>query len=536
MVELQFLSEDPGSQAVCSAYWAVDPDGSYRHSVAELTSHFELTQAELYRILSAACSATVKGTECPICGRPAVVKNRTALTGLLKRPPTTCVECLRQARQVEFESAQDLEARRRSIVAATYSVVEGAAIDLAFRSARVVIGLAALLRTDTIDRGIIGSLEEREDTLMRGAPTASSDLISELHHEGLIRVHPSSPPSAFVWTEEEEPTRFYIARARYYLVGSGDLEGRLKLALSEIEDLLIGLKECDWESLLELWLEASSAECEEYLLFHLNDRGLSFSPGVKTRQVIREGLRYLSLGQMFALIWRSAAQADNNWHRNNISGKQAANSAITYLEAQVSRVLSEDKIVEPYRLDSRIGLAAFSKILFVEAMGMRDVVGEHPLLQVDRTAKPLNWKAIKADAFENLIFLLMQQAEGYSNVAWLMHTNAPDHGRDISAVRTRHDPLSGVIRERLIVQCKHYSDGSVTDTEIGNGLISIEHWDSPPIDVFVVVTCGKYTANAVSYVESHNNRGRRPRIEIWNDAHLEVLLAGYPGLRDAFNL
>lgn len=539
IIELRFHSDESSEQKLCQAYWASDENGRFATPVAEVANGFGLSQGDVYRLVRHACTAVLVHSVCPSCESPTVVENRTHLARLLARdhPSTKCVACVQRERQLAEHQVVRSEERKRSLIEEIYVVRDAAAPDLATCSARTLVGLAALLRTDCLADGVFDALSEREGDLARGTPRASTELMSESVEAGLVRAHPSSPTTAFLWEGESElPERFYTARARYYLVGSGDLDARVRDLGRALDTYLPGLRNSEWATLTELWLETAGAECEAYLLFHLSDRGLSFSPGQKTSKVIRDGLKYLTLGQMFNLIWRSAAQADSYWHRNKISGKQAANSAITYLEAQIARVLSEDREIEPYRLDSRIGLASFSSALFYDAMGMRDALNEHPLLQVDRTARPLSWTNIGPGAFENLIFLLVQQADGYTNVAWLMHTNAPDHGRDISAYRSRTDPLSGLIRERVIFQCKHYTSGSVNDKEIADGLVSIEHWDDPTIDVFIVVTSGKFTADGVAFVERHNNRGKRPRVEMWNDGHLDVLLARQSGLREAFSL
>jgi hypothetical protein len=117
-----------------------------------------------------------------------------------------------------------------------------------------------------------------------------------------------------------------------------------------------------------------------------------------------------------------------------------------------------------------------------------------------------------------------------------MKTNAPDHGRDIGATRLRDDPLSGHSQERIVVQCKHWLAQSVGDNDISKEITSVSHWENPPVDVLIIATSGRFTANAVSWVERQNSRGVRPRIEMWNDAKLEKLLAARSHLILSFEL
>src|SRR5438309_5303815 len=66
----------------------------------------------------------------------------------------------------------------------------------------------------------------------------------------------------------------------------------------------------------------------------------------------------------------------------------------------------------------------------------------------------LKWGTLTDEDFERLVFSLIGTAPGYENPEWLMHTNAPDRGRDLSVYRTVSDPLSGSIRSRIVIQCR----------------------------------------------------------------------------------
>jgi hypothetical protein len=134
------------------------------------------------------------------------------------------------------------------------------------------------------------------------------------------------------------------------------------------------------------------------------------------------------------------------------------------------------------------------------------------------------------------MFSLVSGAEGYADVDWLMKTNAPDHGRDIGATRLRVDSLSGYSQERLVIQCKHWLSRSIRDDDVSKEVVSVDHWTDPPVDVLVIATTGRFTADAVSWVERHNGKGVRPRVEMWNDARLEGLLADRPHLILSFGL
>ena len=58
--------------------------------------------------------------------------------------------------------------------------------------------------------------------------------------------------------------------------------------------------------------------------------------------------------------------------------------------------------------------------------------------------------------------LLISNEAGYENPEWLMQTRAPDRGRDLSVTRTTTDALSGTLRHRVVIQCKHWQTKSVS--------------------------------------------------------------------------
>jgi hypothetical protein len=153
-----------------------------------------------------------------------------------------------------------------------------------------------------------------------------------------------------------------------------------------------------------------------------------------------------------------------------------------------------------------------------------------------RVSTALNWSALDDAGFERLIFSILGDASGYQNPEWLMHTNAPDRGRDLSVTRVRDDSLSGVARDRMIIQCRHWLSRSVTDVDISNALVRISHWEPPAVDVVVMATSGRFTADAVKWAERHNHEGKRPRVELWPESHLERLLAQRPQIAASFGL
>lgn len=151
-------------------------------------------------------------------------------------------------------------------------------------------------------------------------------------------------------------------------------------------------------------------------------------------------------------------------------------------------------------------------------------------------ATALSWSCLDDEAFERLIFALISNAPSYENPEWLMQTRAPDRGRDLSVTRVMKDPLSGTRWQRIVIQCKHWTSRSVNLPEVVATSGQMALWTSPKVDVLIIATSGRFTADAVTWIEQHNGAGAAPHIEMWPDSHLELLLAERPAIIAEFGL
>jgi len=181
----------------------------------------------------------------------------------------------------------------------------------------------------------------------------------------------------------------------------------------------------------------------------------------------------------------------------------------------------------------RQGLYGAHEPLPSEAEDLSSLVAAKPKGSV--TTK-LNWSAIDAEAFERLIFSLISAEDNYDNPEWLMKTNAPDRGRDLSATRIIKDTLSGTTRSRVVIQCRHRPDASISVSDIATLKEQMALWGDPRVDALVIATTGRFTADAVATIERQNASDTALRIEMWPESHLERVLASRPSLIAEFGL
>jgi Restriction endonuclease len=147
----------------------------------------------------------------------------------------------------------------------------------------------------------------------------------------------------------------------------------------------------------------------------------------------------------------------------------------------------------------------------------------------------LEWSALDDERFERLIFNLISDAAGYENPQWLTRTRAPDRGRDLSVDRISSDSLGGTRRARVMIQCKHWASRSVGPSDAADAMVKAQLWTALPFDVVVIATTGRFSSDAVAWIENHNLTNRL-QVEMWPESHLEMLLVTRPAIVEEFGL
>lgn len=153
-----------------------------------------------------------------------------------------------------------------------------------------------------------------------------------------------------------------------------------------------------------------------------------------------------------------------------------------------------------------------------------------------RATAALPWDRLDDDGFERLLYDLLRDIPEHHNVQWLMQTRAPDRGRDLSLDRVLQDSTGSVRTERVIVQAKHWLRRSVRPTDVSGTLAGIKLWQPPVVRCLIIATSGRFSVDAVDWIERHNNTGDAPLVEMWPESRLETLLAQKPYLAAAHGL
>jgi hypothetical protein len=168
-------------------------------------------------------------------------------------------------------------------------------------------------------------------------------------------------------------------------------------------------------------------------------------------------------------------------------------------------------------------------------VGVDDLAEVVALRPAGKVPTKLDLSGLRDEAFERLVFMLLTTTPGYENASWLMETRAADRGRDLQVEQVTTDPLTGTRRLRVIVQCKAWRK-SLSPTECQAAIAPIPLWEPPKVDLLILTTTGRFTEQAVQWIENHNHAGKDPRLAMWPNSHLELLLAGRGDLVEQFNL
>jgi restriction endonuclease len=237
--------------------------------------------------------------------------------------------------------------------------------------------------------------------------------------------------------------------------------------------------------------------------------------------------RWAELASLFSRIERLTGDL--------VPGKAGWNDMRRHLSFQQPCDISDIATMDwlSVRLEVQTSLYGDREPLPVAVDDLADLVRARPSGPVSTR---LDWAKINDEDFEALIFELVRRTEGYENVNWLMKTNAADRGRDIEAYRVVRDPLAGVRRYRIIIQCRHWQRRSVGRSDLIDCAESVRLWEPALIDELIIATTGRFSQDAVELAEKRNRERAIPAILPWPNSHLEALLSRKPSLAAQFRL
>lgn len=231
------------------------------------------------------------------------------------------------------------------------------------------------------------TLEPYGDSETPLAPSSYDlQVIFQLMRLGLIHISDASSLNAFNVNSENEVS-YYFNKIRWKITPT---------TLNIIGALEHAIESGEWPSrwhaeAADAMQRLALAECLEYLSFCADSRGMQAPQGEKTRLMFLSLMREFSVGQLYGLIWRSAANAADYYVRSGVSKNQAANSIITRIQGLADRGKAENWEVKPFSRErscprSQLNYVLYDAFLKVGERGFRDCIAniELPSVNLER--------------------------------------------------------------------------------------------------------------------------------------------------------
>ncbi|MFG2898212.1 hypothetical protein ACGFZH_14165 [Streptomyces zaomyceticus] len=372
---------------------------------------------QIYAVAAAGVRAVVAGRLCPRCGGPLSLTSRAALQQVSDGHDPACADCnesltaavrvivdpARKAKReaararVEERNAVDSAHTRwkqlqRDVTAEEYAAVFPSDGEVPAAGVREMVGALALLRyapsTSPItaagswpdplhpDRGKIGSL------------------LGTLIRADLLRIHASSPATAFVWQPAtfEEALReaegdldaigaprlsgsFYPLAAHYY-APHGTSAGK---AVEELDAHLIaalapaGMNEGRQEDLLTVARELIAEEALRYFTNRLDDLNLPAVPANHAARLTEAAYgvaEHRPLGEIYNLVWRATRAAAEAAQKNPRAPRAHMSTyAVNRFETDAQRATADaDWELKPFNAITGQGPAAMTRALFYNVL------------------------------------------------------------------------------------------------------------------------------------------------------------------------
>ena len=340
------------------AYWqleSVDETGIARWTWSTRDISTEGLGA-IQHVAAAGVRALVPGAVCQGCGDQLAVRTRSDFGVVLAGGAATCVDCdpkyiegaekvratfgsdryketvaAAAAARVSREAEQRWNAQRRQVVTEHYEVSFTPDEEIPKGRVEQAVALLTILRqgpTTDANPGLILPVSEWQRRLTATADV--STLVNDLNGAGLIRIHPYTKVSTFLFepatfadalsaadgnldelTPPRLANRYYPARACFYI----PFGTSMGTAVQRMDDHLVHrlelaeLDETDRLQLLALLADTIADEAVHYFDYQIADKSLPPVPEQhrpRLREAARKAADYMSLGRLYCQAWRAA--------------------------------------------------------------------------------------------------------------------------------------------------------------------------------------------------------------------------------------
>lgn len=284
------------------------------------------------------------------------------------------------ARAIQHEEAsarrlleQNLEAERRAAIEEKYpaNTEDDGGYSLEHASIPARIGALAIIHTAGTDGGLIHPVRY-DDASIAPSSDLARDLLVAAWHSDLLIIHPTSPPDAFVWKEQELTTLgdgIYTDRVRFAAPGEGPLARRLAGYTGYLRDFvsLDSMWSTQRRELHQLARTLVAEETIRYFRHTLADHGFP-DPAEHHLEALRShaqrGADHFSLGQLYRMAWSSGRDASSAYERiRGLNREKAATHAVNKFAQWIQRAIDEpDDLGDHFREAFDVPLTAATDV------------------------------------------------------------------------------------------------------------------------------------------------------------------------------
>ncbi|MEH6800687.1 MAG: hypothetical protein V7681_15445 [Halopseudomonas sabulinigri] len=330
-VRLEFLTTNPDQIALATRYWAMNKEGAFLEKVKDLIPSQEKVLPSLVRLLvQQYCIAYDQNHICTSCGFELLVTKRTEPKKKFRVSKCPCTKCVESEELVELEKkiAERVRLRRRlrkhnqkiKLIKITYD-------DIPDDACFILKALDTLIspRLDS------GTFDMRDVELM--APYEPMLYLRYLYGAGIILDDPVDASCA-AYRIKDENLMINLIRAQFCLPPDRD-GGKGKGSFKKITDRVF----TNAQALQELWFEYASSDVVRYLLDQSKLCALALSQEIisKVQRATKVGLVFLSVSQLWFLIWVAVKNAAKLACGAHYSGAKAAAKIPGDFRAQIEK-------------------------------------------------------------------------------------------------------------------------------------------------------------------------------------------------------
>ncbi|WP_432087034.1 hypothetical protein [Streptomyces sp. bgisy095] len=385
---------------------------------------------QIYAVAAAGVRAVVAGRPCPQCGGPLSLTSRAAFQQVCEGYDPVCVDCnesltaavrliIDPARKAKREAARAKAEERNAVdsaharwkqlqrqaIAEEYAAVFPSNGEMPASEAREMVGALALLRYAPSTSPIEGVGSWPDPLYPDNGKTGS--LLGTLIRADLLRIHASSPATAFVWEPAtfEEALReaegdldamgtpqlsgsFYPLAAHYY-APHGTSAGK---AVEELDAHLTGalapagMTEARQEELLAVARELIAEEALRYFTNRLDDLNLPAVPdnhAARLSEAAYKVAEFRPLGEIYNLVWRATRAAAEAAQKNPRAPRaHMTTHAVNRFETDAQRATADPGWeLKPFTAITGQGPAAMTRALFYNLLDSDPIETSLPQLR-----------------------------------------------------------------------------------------------------------------------------------------------------------